>query len=278
MRFLPVQKKFFLFFLMPLLILCYGSCQNDEAPETQRFISSQQQLEAEIELEKQNLEQQKKYLDDLKAQRTLQTQQLTQAIPSQITNHELQIQNLSDVLENLRLTEQDLSEAQTAFFREQSLALQLARDQLDPSISALEQQLQQIQQQITSWTNSLYALNSEQNAFVQNLKDLWNSQKQQLDQLNEQKLNISATALSETQWINQLSQQQRIELAATQATVQDQISILREEIEQLKTHETQYRASLLNLNQLISEAEKRFSEAEKNYTEKLKKIKSLESH
>jgi hypothetical protein len=40
---------------MPLLILCYGSCQNDEAPETQRFISSQQQLEAEIELEKQNL-------------------------------------------------------------------------------------------------------------------------------------------------------------------------------------------------------------------------------
>lgn len=270
MRFPPVQKKFFLFLLMPFLILCYSSCQNDETSETQRFISSQQQLKIESEFENQKLDQQKKYLDDLKSQLTQQTQQLTQAIPSQITNRELQIQNLNDVLDNLRLTEQDLAEAQTAFFREQSLGLQLARDQLDPSISNLEQQLQQIQQQITSWTNSLYALSFEQNAFVQNLKDLWNSQKQQLDQLNEQKLNISATALSETQWINQLSQQQRIELATIQTSVQDQISVLREEIEQLKSHETQYRASLLNLNQLIAEAEK-------NYTETLQKIKSLEN-
>lgn len=266
MQLMFTLKRFSLFVLLPFLVLFYDSCQNDGNPVVTSIDASQQQLE----IEKQNLERAKKYLDDLKMQLADQTQQLTQLIPSQIASAELQIQNLSDVLQNFRMAEQDIMEARASILQEQEFAVRIATAQIDPALFALQENIQQTQEQIISWTNTIYPLNIEQSTQLKNLQDLLSSQKQQLNSLTEQKLNISNEALFQTQLINSASQQQKIELVDSESNIQDQINFLREEIVRLEALQIQYKSSIENLNQLITKAQN-------NYEELLKKIKTLES-
>lgn len=253
-----------IFLTLSIMFFCF-SCQNGEMPEIAPATTTQQQFEEE----NQKLAQQKSALDILKNQLTLQTQQMNLFYPAQITANTVQIQNLSDILDNLRLAEKDIADVTAALFREQNHAVQLARDQVDPAIASLQQNIQQTQGQIYVWTNNIFPLTTEQSSLLRGLQELLTVQKQQLESLVKQKSEISAQALNQTQLVNSLSQQQKTELIENQSALQDQIFYLRDEIERLQTAQAQHRMGLATLNQQINQAQK-------NYADQVEKVKSLE--
>lgn len=259
-----MNKVFLLIFLTLALVFCENDLQtqnnNEIGPSPQ-----QQQLEQE----KQNLEQQKSNLEALKNQQFQQSQQIGVLYPSQITGYNIQIQNLTDVLQNLKTAERDITQTASAILQEQNSAAQLARDQIDPGIASLEQNILQTQEQIYVWTNNIFPLTPGQQLLLENLQTSLASQKQQLAVLRAQKLNISAEVLRQTRLINSASQQQKSELIESQTAIQDEIFSLRAEIERLHSAYAQVRMSYLPLNQQISQAQK-------NYDEQVKKVKALE--
>lgn len=259
-----MNKIFLLIFLTLSLVFCENDLQMQNDNEISQ-LSRQQQLEQE----KQNLEQQKSILETLKNQQFQQSQQIGVLYPSQLTSYNLQIQNLTDVLQNLKTTERDITQTATAILQEQNSAAQLARDQIDPLIASLEQNILQTQEQIYVWTNNIFPLTSSQQQLYENLKNLLESQKQQLAILREQKLNISAEVLRQTRLVNSASQQQKSELVESQTAIQDEIFSLRAEIERLQATYSQARMNYAPLSQQISQAQK-------NYDEQFKKVKALE--
>lgn len=247
-------------------MISYIACQKDESFETNQISLKQNQLN----LEKQNLELKKKYLEDLKNQIVDQTQRLTKDIPVQISKSKRQIQELTDILQNLRLAEQDLLEAQTTIFRERTLATQIAREQIEQNITMLLSNLQQTELQLNLWIQFILPLSFEQNLFYQKMNESYLIQKQQLEELYKQKINITENELQQTRIINQISYLQKIEFADSQIIVQEEIFFLREVIEKLQLNENSYRSSLVNLNQLISQAQKQ-------YETQAEKVKTLEN-
>lgn len=255
-----MQQKTKYFNLIFFLIFLCSACHNNDTSEIATNSTPQQLLEEE----KQKLELQKKSIEALKSQLTQQTQQLNLYYPSQVTSNNIQIQNLTDILDNLRLAEKDVADSALAMFREQNAATQIARDQIAPGIFSLQQSIQQTQQQIYNWTNTIFPLTSEQSALLKILEDLLISQKQQLENLNEQKLNISEAELNQIQLINNISQMKKTELINNQVAVQEQILYLRAEIEQLESTQLQLKMSLNVLDQQLQQAQKDYNlQAEK---------------
>lgn len=259
-------KKCFLVFLIGLTSSCEDVNQIEAnlpklAPE-----QVQQQL---IEQENQKLEQIKALLSSLKNQYQTQSQLIDISYPLQISSNRTQIQNLTDILNSLQLSEKDIDSATNAVFREQNLVLQNRREQIEPAINNLQQSITQTQEQIYVWTNSGFSLTEPQRTLLKSLEDLLASQRQQLESLNKQKSDLSENALSQTRLINQLAQQQKSQIIESQTSTQEQIFFLRDEIERLNESQIQQRSVLTTLNQHINQTQK-------DYDNQFKKIKELQ--
>src|SRR3989344_3526684 len=105
--------------LLIFVTLALVFCENDLQMQNDKEIgqSSQQQR---LEQEKQNLEQQKSSLEALKNQQVQLSQQIGIFYPSQLTSYNIQIQNLTDVLQNLKATERDITQTTYAILQEQN--------------------------------------------------------------------------------------------------------------------------------------------------------------
>lgn len=240
-------------------------CENDPQIITE-LVASQQQLE----YEKQNLIPLKQNLDTLKSQQAQQYQQVGFLYPSQITSYNIQIQNLTDILQNLKNSQTDIDQRTAVILKELAARAQLQRLQIEPGIASLERDILQTQEQMYIWTNTTFTLNSDQRLLLESLQNTLKSQKQQLAILQEQRLNIAAEELRQTSLINSAAQQQKAELAESQEAIQDEIFSIRAEIEGLQSAYAQAKMSYRPLTQQISQAQQ-------GYDEQLKKIKMLEA-
>lgn len=269
-----LKNLIFIFFSVVLM-----ACENDlqyaggNTPDLEtlqkQFNLESQQLQ--LEQEKQNLEYQKQNLDALKSRHAQQTQQVGSSYPTQIYTNNIQIQNFTDILQNLKSAENDVNQAAAAVLREQNSAAQLARDQIEPAITKLEQNILQTQEQIYVWTNNVFPLMTQQQSLLQGLQNQLAFQQQQLDLLNAQRLNISAEVLQQTRFINSATQQQKSEIVDSQIAVQDEIFSLRTEVNRLQTAYSQTRMSLVPLSQQIAQAQKVYDDQEK-------KVRALEEN
>lgn len=256
------MKKFYIFiiFFSWTLVFC-----NENIANQNEILALQQQLDQE----KQNLEQRKQALDSLTSQQQRQAAEVGISYPSQINADVIQIQNLTDALQNLRAAQSSVNESATAALRQQSIAGGLARDQIDPAIALLQQNIIQTQGQIYVWTNNVFPLKPEQRTLLDSLQNRLALQNQQLEILNQQKLNINSQLLQQTRFIASTSEQRRNELADNQAALQDEIFSMRAELDRLRSAQAQARMSIMPLTQQLSQARK-------SYQEQLEKVKALE--
>lgn len=223
----------------------------------------------QLELERQKLALQRQSLDSLKARRDTNVQQLNNDFPLVIGTNSLQIQNLLDDLQNQRLAANDVKDNADAALREQISAAQLSRDEIDLNIQNTEQSLQRTRDALALGMNSVLAGTTDEQTRYQGLQTDLAVMTEQLRQLKEQRVNISATVYQQTRNINSLSQSQRENLTSNQNDIQQQISSLREENNRLQNQSTETRMSLMPLSQQISRAEQA-------YQDSLNKVKALE--
>lgn len=263
-----------LLLLLSLMFSCEDTLREPSAtpPDLEtlqkQYAASAEQLQ--LEEARQNLEQQRQNVEALKAQHSRQSQQYEVGYPAQIAAYNTQIQNFTDVLQTLKAAEDDVNQATAAALRAQSSAAQLARDQIEPEISRLENDIIQIKQQMYVWTNTSFALTPEQRQLLGNLQNSLEYQQQQLDILKAERVNISAQILSQNRLIDSASQQQRSEIANEQAILQNEIFTLRAEIDRLQSFYAQTRMSLVPLNQQLEQAQKL-------YDDQLKRVRELEA-
>lgn len=226
-------------------------------------------IQEQIELERQKLELQRQSLEALKTRRESQVQQVNNDFQLVMGTNTLQIQNLLEDLQNQRMAQNDVNENAAAALREQNSAAQYSRDQIDLNIQNTEQSIQNARDALTLSANSLIAGTIEEQARVQGLRTDLVNLTEQLRQLKEQRVNISATVYDQIRTINSLSQSQKQSLASSQNEIQNQISSLREENVRLQNQSSQTRMSLMPLSQQISQAEQAYQETQN-------RIKSVE--
>ena len=180
---------------------------------------------------RQRLEFQKQSLDEINAQYARQSQQYEVGYPAQIAAYNTRIQNFMNVLQNLKAAEENVNFATEAALRAQSSAAQLARDQIEPQISELQNDTLQTKQQIYIWTNNTFTLTPEQRLLLTNLQNSLEYQQQQLNILKAERVRISAEILSRTIQFDTAALEQKREIANEQAVVQNEIFTLRGEID-----------------------------------------------
>lgn len=260
-----------LFLLLSLMFSCEDALREPTAalPDLEtlqtQYTASVQQLQ--LDEARQNLEQQRQNVDALKAQVAQQSQQYEVGYPAQIAAYNTQIQNFTDVLQTLKAAEDDVNQATAAALRAQNSAAQVARDQIEPQITQLENDIVQTKQQMYVWTNTSFVLTPEQRQLLTNLQNTLEFQQQQLDVLKAERVNISAQILNQNLLIDSASQQRKSEIANEQAILQNEIFTLRAEIDRLQTFYAQTRMSLVPLNQQLEQAQKLYDDQQKRLRE-----------
>ena len=260
-----------LLLLLSLMFSCEDTVKDPTAspPDIETLQSQYGAATQQLQLDeaRQSLESQRQNLDVLKAQLAQQSQQYEVVYPAQIAAYNTQILNYTDVLQSLKSAENDVNQATAAALRAQSSAAQVARDQIEPQISQLENDIVQTKQQIYVWTNNTFALTPEQRQLLTNLQNSLGYQQQQLDVLKAERVNISAQILSQNLLIDSASQQQKTEIANEQAILQNEIFTLRGEINRLQAFYSQTRMSLVPLNQQLEQAQKLYDDQQKRVRE-----------
>ena len=218
---------------------------------------------------RQSLDYQKQQLDAVKAQYGRQ-QQLQIGYPGQVAVYNTRIQGFGDILQSLKTAEEDVNQATTAALRAQSSAAQIARDQIEPQISQLENEIFQTKQQMYVWTNTAFTLTPEQQILLVNLANSLQFQQQQLDFLKAERVNISAQILNQTRLIDSAFQNQKREITNEQTALQNEIFTLRSEIERLQKAYAQTRMSLIPLSQQLEQAQTL-------YDDQVKRVRELEA-
>lgn len=250
-----MRKTDFLFILFFLILI---SCAEENPAERQ----------VQLEQEQQTLDFQRQNLEALKNQQTQQSQQ-TGTLPLQISSYNNRIQNFLEILQSLKAAEDDVNRTAAAEMSLQNSFSQLARDQLEPRIRQLENDIIQTKQQIGVWTNQTFNLNADQRQLLANLQNTLSFQQQQLDLLNAERVNLSSQILSNSMLLNSASLEQKRQIAEEQNSIQNEIFTLRGEIERLQNVYAQTRMSLVPLAQQIAQAQAA-------YDEQQKKVRALE--
>lgn len=218
------------------------------------FVSMQEKLEQE----RQKLEAQRVTLENLKAR---QQEQPATSYSSLISTHNEQIRDFLDELNGYEKAEADINRRANDILREQSSQAQVARDQIDDSVRVQETLMRQTQEELTYWQYTSY-MSAEREARMQELQSLIEAQRQDLENLKAQKLNISTQVLANTQAVQSEKEQALNELAANRADLRDEISSLRDEVYRMQEAQYKVRTSQVSLNSQIIQTQRAYDEQE----------------
>lgn len=229
-----------------------GSINSEKRKQTQAELEALQKTLAE---EQQKLTSRQQMLASLKSR---QAQEQPINYNSQIQERSEQISTLSSGLRDYRRAGDELSRRAAAALREQSSALNFARDQLDENIRIQEAQIRQTQEDLDYWTLNFNYL-TEQHEHLNELRPLLEAQQQRLQEMRAQRLELSSTALLQTQ--NTVGQVQQVSGAYSQDQddISDEIDSLRAEIQKLREDQNTKRMSLMTLSSQISQAQRDLS-------------------
>jgi DNA repair exonuclease SbcCD ATPase subunit len=196
-------------------------------------------------------------LAQLQQRRSLQVQQIQNqnlTLPSRLAAIDADIQNLSDLLEENRAAEANLGQAVNAEMQRQSAYAEYLRSQIEESLRALTQQMQQAQFEINQMGFAVPPM-PEQRARLAELQALHLAQQQQLQELMNQRAAVSP-ALANSAWgISTLAQAQQDALIADQDFLRDEIYTLRNQAVRMQQEQAQVQMSAMSLNQQIAQLE-----------------------
>lgn len=215
--------------------------------------SELQAMQQRLADEQQKLAQQNDDLNNLKA---LQTQQQEQpaAYASQIRERNAEIQELVSSLQDYRAAETDLSRRAAAALREQSSAASVMKDQMDENIRQQELLIRQTEEQLAYWQLN-YNYFPEREANLEQLNATLAEQQQRLADMRAQRLEISQSALTGTQNVNDQISMSSSAGSEDRAQINEEIMSLREEIRRLQNQQTQTRQSVMTMNSQVTQAQ-----------------------
>lgn len=191
----------------------------------------------------------------LEARKAQEEQRTSMFSSSRLAANNGRIQNLLEFLQSQRLSENDIDRAADNARRDQVLASEASRDQIDESIRALERSLRQTMEQLDFWTRNTYDLTAREIRLTE-LQEIFTAQQQALDALREQRAGIATDLLQVTRGIAGAADQRKAELLETQASIQEEILNLREENNRIQSEGVQARMSLMSLNQRLTQAQR----------------------
>jgi chromosome segregation ATPase len=229
--------------------------------ERQRVQAEQEvaNLESQITQESQKLEAQKQILEQLR-QRT-QSVAGRGSYRSQINSRDLEIQNLIESLGSYRQAEEDLNRSATRALRDQDSGARVARDQLEANIQFLEQEILNTQNELHYWQNYLAGPEmTNQRSEIEKLQNQLTQQKNELNRLRSQQVDISVQVLSNSQAVEILAERAKAELRSSAAETQAQIFSLRSEVDRLQEVQSQRQSQLWTLSSQLTKLEKDYEE------------------
>ncbi|MGZ3772000.1 MAG: hypothetical protein ACXVCP_20130, partial [Bdellovibrio sp.] len=187
----------------------------------------------------------------------------------QIQQGSLELQNLAMELRNYDNVEREINRRADELIKDQNSQAQVVRDQLETNIRDVEAQMKQSQEQIDYWNLNRNYLTEElaRLAEAQNALEL---QRQQLENLRQQRLELSTRILESERLIRAQKDQEIADLNQDKVNLQSQILNMNQEISRLQIEEDRQRVSRMSLASQIIRAQKDFDE-EQN------KIRNLES-
>ena len=213
----------------------------------------EQAAQNQLEQERFALTEIQQNLADLQAQQKQQVEQIRYSYPIQIEQAKSEIQNLTEILNQYRISESDINQSANQLLGQQSTSARYVAEQIDGEIQSRNGEINRLQVQ------SIAPSNQDQIAILQ----------QQVAELRAQRVDVSSSILSQFQSINTQAQQQKAEVREGQVDVQDQIFSMRQEILQLQTERNQ-------LRQLSATIVEQIQQQQLALTQQRSKIKSLE--
>jgi hypothetical protein len=196
------------------------------------------QLGQQLAQEKQKLDTIRQRLQSQQRQQAQQIRQANQVRMSKISQDSEKIQDLMDIIQEDRQTENELNEAAANALRDQNSAAQVARDQIDENIQTQMQEIQRTQDQLYSMQFTGY-IESEDETQFGSLQDLLQAQQQELALLRAQRVAISASVLNQSRAITNSTDQQKAAVVSDEESIQSQIESLRNEILQIQNQRGQ---------------------------------------
>lgn len=227
-----------------------------------------QQLEARLELERATLDQQARALADLQERRRVQLEQSTEASDADLQAEQDEISSLRGELESSTQASADLEAQANASLRTQANSNAVLREQIDNSILSLETAVAETRDQMR-WAE-LNSYKPEIRARLDELDELYVLQRQQIDDLRRQKVDLSSGLYVQAQVLGGAIDDQRANIAADAESVRQRISTLQAEMARSRSTRAQARMSLAPLSDEIRAAQNAYSEQQR-------KIQTLEA-
>jgi len=218
-----------------------------------------QDLQVQLLQERQELQNQTEILRDLQSQKTELQKQTAETQMDQASTYTLEIQDLTDQLQNLRLNERDILQATDLALRDQSYQLQIEREIIDQNIQALQNGIQQTQEQIRFWSESTYSFTDRQTQLATLQAEL-DQQQQALNELRLQRLNIAANVLAQRRNLQTQALQEKADMITNQNDIQSRISELRAELRQLQVNRSRRQLSSPSLDEQIQQTQTSLNE------------------
>lgn len=229
--------------LLSSLIISFGCAPYNPDPTEQTQLDQERLALTEIQ---QNLA-------DLLAQQKQQVEQIRFSYPLQIEQAKSEIQNLTEILNQYRVSESDINQSANQLLGQQSTNARYAAELIDSEIQFRTEEMNRLQQLTPSSSN----------------QDQIGILKQQVAELRAQRVDLSASIIAQFQSINNQAQLQKAEVRESQADVQNQIFSMRQEILQLQTQRNQMQQSSATIAEQIQQQQQAL-------TQQQAKIKSLE--
>lgn len=223
-------------------------------------------LEQRLNEERQRLEAQKQALDNLRTQNQEPT---PSTFSTQIQEGSNELQNLYMELGNYDNAEREINRRADEIIRDQNSQAQVLRDRIDQDIRTQEDLIRQTQEQITFWQfNGNYM--TEQIARLAEGQALLTQQQQQLENLKQQRLEISAQILENSRAVQAQKEQELGDLAQERTTLQSEMLNMNEELRRLQDEQVKQRSTQMSIGSQILQTQR-------VYQQQQERVRSLES-
>lgn len=234
-----------------------------------RLIAQFQTLQQQLIVEQQKLDQQERELQVLREAEEQKNQPSEEPTnnSSQISATSSQISEFIEELSSYDRLESEINRRASEALRDQNSQAQVLKDQLSEMIQNQEGLIRQTQDEIIFWQYNGSYVNARE-ARQAELQSLLESQQQQLADLRQQRLNISADILAQTRFLQEDKAQALSDLSESRNELRGEIQDLRGEIYRLQVQESQKRTS-----QVSSRAQ--LLQRQRDYEKQKQQVKSI---
>lgn len=172
-----------------------------------------------------------------------------------------QIQNIMMELDGYSNLEAEINRQAEGLLRAQSSALQMQLQELDNNIRVQENLTRQTLEDINAWRYNIGYV-TQQQAELARLQDLLSTQTQQLELMHQQRLLMSAQALTDAQAVQLQKQEALAGLAQDRSEAQGEVESLRDSIIRLQQTQRQVRQTQVSLSSQLRQAQQNLSAQE----------------